>query len=1129
MTVGIRSWILSVALLVCSGSISADDTKSKSTDTKATSTDTPATKQAPPTVEEIDFPPDAIIVLCEQAAKILSLVPKAVLLSPERFQELRRLEEEKMQRRQAEDSRPMAPAMCVLHGAVDADLAQITAQFKFTTPRPRMLVTLGCQRSWVRAASINGRLPAFVTESPRDDGLTIAVESAGQHQATITMAIPVATRATRSGERNFDLGLPRCTITQLERLRFAGPVSDIRVNGRAVTAQATDASTRTIDDLVLGAANHLDVVWRIPAPATEKGRELVAAEGKIHVRMEEKRMVTDVDLNLTVLRGEVSTWRILLPKDVVPEIREPASQDERIERRDLPTTAEPWLTIRMKRPSAAPLRLALQLVQPRADAPIAVGPVLVLGALRQHGTIAVTAPPDNRLTITPGVDAVQRENSDDAVNSSPDAAFAYWHSASTAVDAQSAPPLLTISARAVQGAVESRFEHGIQVGENGWHLQSKFEFTPLRTSIDSVELQLPAEFLWDRTAGVSPAELVDDLQFDPRTRVVRVKLNQKHSRPFSLGISSVQQAAPASEELAAPAPTVLHCRDRGGVVVASVPEGMEVARLDSPSAGNGRRASWRLDRSPEQVVCRVRRFRPELTVQSLLDIQLIGARAVVRQQLAIQSAPALPRMIRLQIPNAVADSFRVTSGGMASAEGIVKLDSSATSAQVTTEYTCNLAAPADKTAAQTETSSGSSDAGPIWNVPIVRIAQATRGETKVRIWCDEPRTLQPTSPSWQESSTEIAPDKAVLPAIVLRSNQHDLPLTLIARPADSVESAMIIDQAAIQVVAAIDGELYWRAQFRVARFLRRRLEVDFRSSVLAANLEVLIDGKRSVRWSLRDDGGNTAARGRFLGLDIEPDLYANHVPIEIGWKAELPQREVANVQRLSLQAPRIASALLAGPIRWQVRVPHHSLVVPAGSFVHTDVVWSWHGGMLAPQPQTEAGDADFAQRESAIYRDGTLPTNDYETQFVGWQSEGGFIDVYVVSRLAWLLTCSFVVLVAGLIISVYAPTRRGMLFAGVIGCALVVIGVWRPDFLAYLFYGSEPGLAVLLAVLSIHWISVWSRKRRRHHLPGFMRVATGGPAGSTGSGAKRRAEPSTVDAPEKKDIAPTAQASVQEL
>src|SRR5262249_46721676 len=62
-------------------------------------------------------------------------------------------------------------------------------------------------------------------------------------------------------------------------------------------------------------------------------------------------------------------------------------------------------------------------------------------------------------------------------------------------------------------------------------------------------------------------------------------------------------------------------------------------------------------------------------------------------------------------------------------------------------------------------------------VPLVVPEQITRGETRVRIW-SEGGPLPASAPGWSEQNIEIVPGRNQLPALVVRSDRVDQPLTL---------------------------------------------------------------------------------------------------------------------------------------------------------------------------------------------------------------------------------------------------------------------------------------------------------------------------------------------------------------
>src|SRR5262249_5733414 len=160
-----------------------------------------------------------------------------------------------------------------------------------------------------------------------------------------------------------------------------------------------DPQNSRLERLTLGAVDRLEVVWKGPAPLPQKGPALTAAEAKIAVRVEDATVNTDVTLNLQVMRGEGREWRLLMPPQALPKVREPAEGDDKGTKLEwLNTNSKPpVLVIRLKETSSEPLRVVLHFQQPRSKGLIPIGPVSVFDASRQWGTVTVNAPPDLRL------------------------------------------------------------------------------------------------------------------------------------------------------------------------------------------------------------------------------------------------------------------------------------------------------------------------------------------------------------------------------------------------------------------------------------------------------------------------------------------------------------------------------------------------------------------------------------------------------------------------------------------------------------------------------------------------------------------------------------------------------------
>jgi hypothetical protein len=82
-----------------------------------------------------------------------------------------------------------------------------------------------------------------------------------------------------------------------------------------------------------------------------------------------------------------------------------------------------------------------------------------------------------------------------------------------------------------------------------------------------------------------------------------------------------------------------------------------------------------------------------------------------------------------------------------------------------------------------------------------------------------------------------------------------------------------------------------------------------------------------------------------------------------------------------------------------------------------------------------------------------------------------------------------------------------------IGITVAAVGVASPSALPTIFYGSEPGLLVLLLAVASQWMLHERYRRQVVLMPGFTRLKTG--SSIVRSGLRPR-DPSTVDEPPKR-------------
>lgn len=1071
------------------------------------------------TLDDLNLPADAILIICDEMKKALELIPKGVLITTERFQELRRLEEEKRLKRQTDLAKPGVPTAVIISGQVERELAQLQLQYKITTNRPKMPVALGCQRASAKSASLDGHLPMFVPDPNKEDGLVVEIETPGTHELTLGLTVPIAARGTKGKERGFDIGLPKAAITRLERMRLPSELSELRVNGRAVIAKPNTEGQCQIEDILLGPADRLDFLWQ--AATVDRSPPLFAAEGRISVRVEEKRVVTDVDFSLQVLRGEVKQWQILLPANLVPEIKEP--QDERVEQIDLPHEREPWLTIRLKKASAAPLRVAFQVTQSPAEGRVAIGPFLVLGAFRQHGTIGVSAAPEYRLTFHPDPDVSRREPSEDQSRDDLAALFYYSKQLIPAKPSQPSPALLGFDFQVVKGVVEAKVDHTLRLTEDAWRLSSRIDITPIRSGVDALEIQVPADYPYDRTVGASPAELIEDQPvLDVRRQVLIVRLARRQFRPFSVTLPAVYPAVAGAQTFSPQLPRLLQTLDRGGQLTVLLPDHQElIGRTPGgdPLPPGKRTYTWTFDRAPLRVEVAWRRYQPELRVDSVLDITLREGQSSAVQRITFHS-PEMPiDSLRLREPPALRDHLRMVSGGSLGPRGVVTLDRPAKTATLVLAYALSRAKEIEETG-----QAGTPAKDRYLPVPLVWVADATRAESKVRVWGEGCALL--ADGSWDELPCETVADKDTLPLLVLRSGYPGNRLALRWGDSAAPPVSALIERVLFQTEVSEAGEQRHRARFLVSRIGRRVLEVEFHQSLAGLRWDAFLDGKRLSRIRVVDASGQASETGTVLRFDIEPELYHQAVVLDLSYEGS--SSEASGPLQYILHPPVLRGGVLLGKARWEVELPPGSLGFFSGRDDRPALSWQWRGGLLTPVTRTTRADLEGWFAGAAEH--GTRSPGDNETAgLVCWRSHVEPLQVWHFPRQAWLLVCSLAFLGVGLGLC-FAWRGRVLFFSLLIGLsvAVTVVAVGRPGVTPVVLYGCEPGVVVFALLLTAQATSHYRQARRRRFLPGFARTGSGAIGGQAGSSQRRRIEPSTVDAPAARDSSVSKKQPVQE-
>jgi hypothetical protein len=1087
----------------------------------------PPAPTSPVPLDALKLPSGSVIVVCEQAKEALQLLSKFVVLSPEMYQEMRdrinRLE------REARPSRPILPSECHLSGGVVGGSVRLRLEYRFKTDQPRAVVFLGCRDASPVSAVLDpqsgGEKGLALLDPPGEEGYTLRVVTPGEHQFVLEVVPPPVNREGKSADQGFEINLPGAAITTFDHFEVAEGVTDLRLTKRlsrprflppTVTVSAKSLREKSSEhQVVLGPAEHLEVAWKSPAPRPA-GPPLLAAEGVIRVRVEDTHITTDVVLNLKALQGETDVWRLHVPPTAV--VSEPRLPDERIKELELPREGTSELTVQLREPGKE-LKVAFQVKRPRQGdgKPVAIGPFALLASnqIPQKGTITVTAPADLRVRTHLRSEGGQRDVTEEQRPDHTVAAYTYWNWPPPGGPVQPLPPLCNLDIEPVKGLVETHLTHKLRLEGNTWKLSTELQVLHCRTGIDRLDVQVPASLRLDPRVVTSSREVLDLEETAPG--VQSLKLSEKQFQRFSVLLTGQYQPLAANQERSfLDLPRVLETVDRGTQVEALLPDDLEFVP-DGPepgpeTTGERNRRKWVWERSPGPVELAWRPYRPELAATATADVTLTGRQARVRLQVRYRFPHKPPDKVLLSLPAEPAeliDLARVENPG-----NLMPLTPHP--AKPGTAW----AGPLTGTAGKKDTLILSytyrlPERGHRVVLPLVWPADATRVETKVRIWCDAGFQVGLLSKGWEEQPIEFVEEKESLPALVLRANRTELPLSLsLTTPPGAPLASVVADRSYLQTTVGSDGYQTYQARFWLSKLGVRELDVDLPASPALMRLEVFLGGKR-LPWQ-PVPGASTRAR-----LPIEPELYHLPVLLELRYGMSPNQTDGAGLFVQTLAPPIFSEDFLVGPVRWSITLPSGWVPLHPGKGYVTDQRWGLRGWLPAPRPALSASALeDWFQGGQAV----SARPEDEATLVCLGTSLKPLNLLFVPQQQLWMLGCSLVVLLAGLALAVM-PLSRSLFWLLVVLLLVVVVpvGVLWPSIFRALVFGSQPGVVVLLVVLVCQWMLHRRYRRQVVFLPGFNRRKTGSSLVRARVNARVR-EPSTVDEPPKVGSAHPAQA-----
>lgn len=1054
-------------------------------------------------------------------------------LTPQEFQKL--LDQLDQLKKQVAARKAVAPSGCAIRARVEkrgeALVAVVKLTLSFRTTAPQTPVALGGKKGFLVAAALDGNSGKLPVLDTVEDGFAAVIETAGDHTLTLDLEAAVTARGAKP-ELGFEIGLPRSAITTLLLEPPEKDVKRVNLTMRAPELVLRPAEPRRISALdvaqlgarpghengyALGPAESVEVTWEPSASAAQPADRVQSAELDVAVLFTESVVESTAKFRL---RGPALSWSVVAPAEAAlsadrapgatdlgpaqaPVITPPGESMGETKKAewtiDFPAGSPPsdWIVTavtRQKRPSAE---------DPKHRGPFAVGPFSVLNVMRQTGTVRVTAGPHTRFVFKHGPD-LRKEAQPGAIDDEVTSAFFRLTTGPTGAAAVAAP-LFTVEAWRLPGRVAVKPTYNLTLTEAGWRVRAELKVSPIGTEIDSLAVEVPAEW---RGFQATPAEVVEgvlaetaadgfwesiarEVTGEARSPML-VRFSAGHRQPFDLILTATVPLPAGAGEAVVPLPRLPGAVERDAILTATVNEGLEV-RGEARGWDGDRAANWgaalapapvlngksstavtavtgRTDGGFARAILAWHPYRPDLGVDLRADATLFDRQIVVQQVVRMRSPDGLKPPIRFLGPSSAA-GVRVHSSQNPLepvGPGEWKLNVPADARDFT--LTVSYAIPVSPRAAE--------DRAP-WRVPVGLLwpVGATRADSTIRVWSSTMRghAIANVSTGWRELPIEPVADREALPVLALATSSAETPLVLEATEVEASSAVAVwIDRGLVQAWSADDGATRYRARFLLRRWLTPAVEVRVPGPPSSPTPEFYRDGQRVEAVRIVEETETRAYR-----VPLPEARPGRTTLVEVRYHLRS-----AGDRESEYLPPALPAAAFAGTVRWHVTVPPGSVPLLSGGAA-PEMRWGIRNGLLAPGSVGSPDELEVWLRTGDEPRGPEGGNGDTVT---ARQSAPAALTVNRAPRIGFTIACSAAFFVLFIVLTRLPVATIGAVVALVAG-AVGIAAVYWPHPVAQAASTSQPGLVAAVVVVLAHLAARSYYRHRIRHLPGFSRAA----------------------------------------
>lgn len=630
---------------------------------------------------ELSAPPGAILILCEKAADTLRLLPKMVLLPPEKYQELL---DELARLRESKAAKPLPPSFLRLDGRVESGQVKWKAQISFVTEKPGQQVALGFASSPALSALLHGEIPLMKKTA---EGFFLQVENPGRHELVMELASGI----TRNGERQVvELDLPGAAITQFT-LALPKDSIDPQVMGKPGPDPLVSFREGVLT-AGAGATTKVEIQWR--SGLKESQPRALASESAVLARVSGKELQIRAEVRVIPLGGPMSSAELKVPLGATVRGATPADEAKI---KAIENAESPFFSTRkilLKEPLTAPLRLLVEKQHPLGSGgTFPIGPLNLSGAIRQTGTILL-ANSGETVRLLPQLrnEALQQEitPADRALSPEAVASFRYWNPPQvekpTGLTGAGSLAIFDLQVSLVSGLLEVRVDHlgKIVREESGipqWRITATFDCNPVRTGASQIEIQVPAGLRFDASRGPIPAALIRDIQETANGKMT-LFFAQDLLRPFQFSLEFTADVA-LDHLSSIPLPVPVNVRERGGQVTLTTPADFELFASEKANPAletislEPHKQAWSWDKFPLRVEAQLRQIQKQPDLVQTVDFFLEGQEFLVKQRIRFLFPGKVIPAATLTIPPSLNGLVKVTKGGrglpVAGMEGVLEV------------------------------------------------------------------------------------------------------------------------------------------------------------------------------------------------------------------------------------------------------------------------------------------------------------------------------------------------------------------------------------------------------------------------------------------------------------------------